>query len=62
MCSGVLHGGGRLARRGAVSLAVALLLGRAVVRGGRAPAEATRALAEDGRFTRPATAPTAELA
>ncbi|MFC3348713.1 hypothetical protein ACFOOM_15025 [Streptomyces echinoruber] len=41
---------------------MALLLGRAVVRGGRAPAEATRALAEDGRFTRPATAPTAELA
>ncbi|WP_274917988.1 sensor histidine kinase [Streptomyces sp. WZ-12] len=44
------------------SLAVSLLLGRSVVRGSRALAEATRALGDDGRFTPPATAPTAELA
>lgn len=45
-----------------VSLAVALTLGRGVVRGSRALAEATRALGEDGGFTPPAAAPTAELA
>ncbi|MGW3149655.1 sensor histidine kinase [Streptomyces sp. NPDC001177] len=45
-----------------VSLAVALLLGRSVVKGSRALAEATRALGDDGSFTPPATAPTAELA
>ncbi|MGW1671293.1 sensor histidine kinase [Streptomyces sp. NPDC002324] len=45
-----------------VSLAVALLLGRSVVRGSLALAEATRALGDDGSFTPPSTAPTAELA
>ncbi|MGW1161199.1 sensor histidine kinase [Streptomyces sp. NPDC002519] len=45
-----------------VSLAVALVLGRSVVRGSRALAEATRALGDDGSFTPPAAAPTAELA
>ncbi|WP_445525857.1 sensor histidine kinase [Streptomyces cyslabdanicus] len=45
-----------------VSLAVALVLGRSVVKGSRALAEATRALGDDGRFTPPAIAPTAELA
>ncbi|WP_329406210.1 HAMP domain-containing histidine kinase [Streptomyces sp. NBC_00704] len=45
-----------------VSLVVALLLGRSVVRGSRELAEATRALGEDGSFTPPAAAPTAELA
>ncbi|MDX2556130.1 sensor histidine kinase [Streptomyces stelliscabiei] len=44
------------------SLAVALLLGRSVVKGSRALAEATRALGDDGSFTPPVTAPTAELA
>ncbi|MFE6686263.1 sensor histidine kinase [Streptomyces sp. NPDC057743] len=44
------------------SLAVSLLLGRSVVKGSRALAEATRALGDDGRFTPPTTAPTAELA
>ncbi|MHC5908210.1 sensor histidine kinase [Streptomyces sp. S6] len=46
----------------AVSLTVALLLGRSVVRGSRELAEATRALGDDGAFTPPAAAPTAELA
>ncbi|MFE0509100.1 sensor histidine kinase, partial [Streptomyces sp. NPDC058964] len=45
-----------------VSLAVALVLGRSVVKGSRDLAEATRALGDDGSFTPPATAPTAELA
>ncbi|MFE6555229.1 sensor histidine kinase [Streptomyces sp. NPDC057746] len=45
-----------------VSLCVALALGRGVVRGSRALTEATRALGDDGSFTPPATAPTAELA
>jgi signal transduction histidine kinase len=45
-----------------VSFAVALVLGRSVVKGSRALAEATRALGDDGRFTPPRTAPTAELA
>jgi len=45
-----------------VSLAVALVLGRSVVKGSRALTEATRALGEGGRFTPPAVAPTAELA
>jgi signal transduction histidine kinase len=44
------------------SFAVALLLGRSVVRGSRALAEATRALGDDGSFVPPAIAPTAELA
>ncbi|MEW2049181.1 HAMP domain-containing histidine kinase [Streptomyces sp. NBC_00377] len=46
----------------AVSLVVALLLGRSVVKGSRALTEATRALGDDGTFIPPATAPTAELA
>ncbi|MGW3244607.1 sensor histidine kinase [Streptomyces sp. NPDC001070] len=46
----------------AVSLAVALLLGRRVVAGSRALAEATRAFGENGGFTAPPSAPTAELA
>jgi signal transduction histidine kinase len=45
-----------------VSLAVALVLGRSVVKGSRALAQATRALGDDGSFTPPAAAPTAELA
>ncbi|MFF4957162.1 sensor histidine kinase [Streptomyces sp. NPDC001222] len=45
-----------------VSLVVALVLGRSVVRGSRALAEATRALGDEGSFTPPSTAPTAELA
>jgi signal transduction histidine kinase len=45
-----------------VSLVVALVLGRGVVRGSRALAEATRALGDDGSFTPPVLAPTAELA
>ncbi|MEV6025692.1 HAMP domain-containing sensor histidine kinase [Streptomyces sp. NPDC052036] len=45
-----------------VSLAVTLVLGRSVVRGSRALAEATRALGDDGSFTPPTAAPTAELA
>ncbi|QNP68093.1 HAMP domain-containing histidine kinase [Streptomyces roseirectus] len=45
-----------------VSLGVALLLGRSVVRGSRELAEATRALGDDGGFTPPTAAPTAELA
>jgi signal transduction histidine kinase len=45
-----------------VSLAVALVLGRSVVRGSQALAEATRALGDHGRFTPPAATPTAELA
>ncbi|WP_107486454.1 sensor histidine kinase KdpD [Streptomyces sp. MUSC 14] len=45
-----------------VSLAVALVLGRSVVKGSQALAEATRALGDEGRFTPPSTAPTAELA
>ncbi|MET8945818.1 HAMP domain-containing sensor histidine kinase [Streptomyces sp. NPDC004542] len=45
-----------------VSLVVALVLGRSVVRGSRALAEATRALGDDGTFTPPPGAPTAELA
>ncbi|MBY8865364.1 sensor histidine kinase [Streptomyces sennicomposti] len=45
-----------------VSLAVALALGRQVVRGSRALTEATRSLGDNGRFTPPAAAPTAELA
>ncbi|GAA3839261.1 HAMP domain-containing sensor histidine kinase [Streptomyces coacervatus] len=45
-----------------VSLAVALVLGRNVVKGSQALAEATRALGDEGRFTPPRTAPTAELA
>ncbi|MGW4622530.1 sensor histidine kinase [Streptomyces sp. NPDC004592] len=45
-----------------VSLCVALALGRGVVRGSRALAEATRALGDDGSFTPPSAAPTAELA
>ncbi|MFM9692731.1 sensor histidine kinase [Streptomyces europaeiscabiei] len=45
-----------------VSLAVALLLGRSVVKGSRALTRATRALGDDGSFTPPAMAPTAELA
>ncbi|GAA3839924.1 hypothetical protein GCM10022403_085240 [Streptomyces coacervatus] len=44
-----------------VSLAVALVLGRSVVKGNQALAEATRALGDEGRFTPPRTAPTAEL-
>ncbi|MFF5437589.1 sensor histidine kinase [Streptomyces achromogenes] len=44
-----------------VSFAVALLLGRSVVKGSRALAEATRALGDDGSFIPPATALTAEL-
>ncbi|MFI0536560.1 sensor histidine kinase [Streptomyces scabiei] len=44
------------------SFAVALLLGRRVVRGSRALAEATRALGDDGNFVPPTTALTAELA
>ncbi|WP_372405385.1 sensor histidine kinase [Streptomyces luteireticuli] len=44
------------------SLAVALVLGRSVVKGSRALAEAARALGDEGRFTPPSTAPTAELA
>jgi len=45
-----------------VSLTVALLLGRSVVKGSRALTQATRALGDDGSFTPPAAAPTAELA
>ncbi|MEK2472322.1 MULTISPECIES: sensor histidine kinase [Streptomyces] len=45
-----------------VSMTVALVLGRRVVKGSRALAEAARALGDDGRFTPPAAAPTAELA
>ncbi|MEU1598867.1 HAMP domain-containing sensor histidine kinase [Streptomyces sp. NPDC005708] len=45
-----------------VSLGVAFTLGRGVVRGSRALAEATRALGDDGSFVPPAAAPTAELA
>jgi signal transduction histidine kinase len=45
-----------------VSLVVALLLGRSVVAGSRALAEATRALGDGGGFAPPAVAPTAELA
>ncbi|WP_431961718.1 sensor histidine kinase [Actinacidiphila sp. bgisy160] len=45
-----------------VSLGVALALGRGVVRGSRALAEATRALGDGGSFVPPAVAPTAELA
>ncbi|MFF3905851.1 sensor histidine kinase [Streptomyces sp. NPDC001848] len=45
-----------------VSLVVALVLGRSVVRGSRALAEATRALGDGGPFTPPEAAPTAELA
>ncbi|MGW3989932.1 sensor histidine kinase [Streptomyces sp. NPDC004830] len=45
-----------------VSLIVALVLGRSVVRGSRALARATRTLGEEGVFTPPAAAPTAELA
>ncbi|MET8982792.1 HAMP domain-containing sensor histidine kinase [Streptomyces sp. NPDC004539] len=45
-----------------VSLAVALLLGRSVVKGSRELAEATRALGDDGDFTPPPAAPTSELA
>ncbi|MFF4486047.1 sensor histidine kinase [Streptomyces sp. NPDC001544] len=45
-----------------VSLVVALVLGRSVVKGSRALAEATRALGDDGTFTPPSAAPTAELA
>ncbi|MFM9442179.1 sensor histidine kinase [Streptomyces acidiscabies] len=44
------------------ALVVSLLLGRSVVHGSRALAEATRALGDDGSFTPPAAAPTAELA
>jgi signal transduction histidine kinase len=46
----------------AVSLAVALLLGRRVVAGSRALAEAARAFGENGGFAAPPSAPTAELA
>ncbi|MFD8079932.1 sensor histidine kinase [Streptomyces sp. NPDC059718] len=46
----------------AVSLAVALLLGRRVVAGSRALAEAARAFGEGGGFAAPPSAPTAELA
>ncbi|MET9851190.1 sensor histidine kinase [Streptomyces ossamyceticus] len=45
-----------------VSFVVALFLGRSVVRGSRALAEATRALGDDGSFVPPTTALTAELA
>ncbi|GKQ42041.1 sensor histidine kinase KdpD [Streptomyces sp. A012304] len=45
-----------------VSLAVALVLGRSVVKGSRALAKATRAFGDGGSFTPPAAAPTAELA
>ncbi|MFF4394503.1 sensor histidine kinase [Streptomyces sp. NPDC001480] len=45
-----------------VSLVVALVLGRSVVKGSRALAAATRALGDDGTFTPPSAAPTAELA
>jgi signal transduction histidine kinase len=45
-----------------VSLVVTLILGRSVVKGSRELAEATRALGDDGSFTPPAVAPTAELA
>ncbi|NJQ02843.1 sensor histidine kinase [Streptomyces zingiberis] len=45
-----------------VSLAVALVLGRGVVRESEALARATRAFGDDGSFTPPATAPLAELA
>ncbi|GHK01657.1 sensor histidine kinase [Streptomyces sp. NPDC003753] len=45
-----------------VSLVVTLILGRSVVKGSRELAEATRALGEDGSFTPPTLAPTAELA
>jgi signal transduction histidine kinase len=44
-----------------VSLVVALLLGRSVVRGSRELAEATPALGDDGSFTPPVASPTAEL-
>lgn len=46
----------------AVSLVVALLLGRRVVAGSRALTEAARAFGDEGGFRPPATAPTAELA
>ncbi|MFD7994300.1 sensor histidine kinase [Streptomyces mexicanus] len=45
-----------------VSLLVAFVLGRSVVQGSRALAAATRALGDDGTFTPPPSAPTAELA
>jgi signal transduction histidine kinase len=45
-----------------VSLVVTLILGRSVVKGSWELAEATRALGDDGSFTPPAVAPTAELA
>ncbi|MEU5085225.1 HAMP domain-containing sensor histidine kinase [Streptomyces sp. NPDC021356] len=45
-----------------VSLAVALVLGRGVVKGSRALAEAARALGDGGGFTPPAEPPVAELA
>lgn len=46
----------------AVSLTVALLLGRWVVAGSRALTEATRVLGDGGGFSAPTAAPTAELA
>jgi signal transduction histidine kinase len=45
-----------------VSLLVALLLGRSVVKGSRELTEATRALGDEGSFTPPAAVPMAELA
>ncbi|WP_051812734.1 sensor histidine kinase [Streptomyces sp. NRRL S-340] len=45
-----------------VSLAVALVLGRGVVKGSRALARAARAIGDDGGFTPPAEPPVAELA